>query len=81
MCGWSHRCTIPLVLGSDPIRLQARLEVAGDHLRGELLLPDGTPMAFDGWLGLIGAVEAACGSELLDREGESNLRDMFRGAP
>ena len=43
----------------DPIELDARLRVSGDHLNGELRLPSGTIIAFDGWLGLIGAVEAA----------------------
>ena len=43
----------------DPIELDARLRVSGDHLTGELRLPNGKTIAFDGWLGLIGAVEAA----------------------
>jgi hypothetical protein len=44
---------------SDPIELDARLRISGDHMNGELRLPDGRWIAFDGWLGLIGAVEAA----------------------
>jgi hypothetical protein len=43
----------------DPIEFNARLEVSENHLRGELCLPDGRRMAFDGWLGLISAIEAA----------------------
>ena len=44
---------------SDPIELDARLQVCGDHLSGEVRLPDGCTIVFDGWLGLIGAVESA----------------------
>jgi hypothetical protein len=47
------------VADPDPIELDARLRVSGDHLTGELYLPGGQTIAFDGWLGLIGAVEAA----------------------
>jgi hypothetical protein len=44
---------------SDPIELDARLRISGDRLDGAVRLPDGGWIAFDGWLGLIGAVEAA----------------------
>jgi hypothetical protein len=43
----------------DPIELDARLRVSGGRLNGELHLPTGQTIGFDGWLGLIGAVEAA----------------------
>jgi hypothetical protein len=54
-----------VVPGSDPIELDARLRVSGDHLNGELRLPDGRCITFDGWLGLIGAVEAASAAGLV----------------
>jgi len=47
----------------DSIELDARLQVCGDHLSGEVRLPDGRAIAFDGWLGLIGAVESARGAQ------------------
>jgi hypothetical protein len=42
----------------DPIELDARLRISEDHMDGEVRLPDGRWITFDGWLGLIGAVEA-----------------------
>jgi hypothetical protein len=52
-----------------PIELAARLRVSGDHLDGELQLPSGQTIAFDGWLGLIGAVEAAVPAEPVPGDG------------
>jgi hypothetical protein len=51
----------PLMLEPEPVELEAHLQVSDDHLSGEIRLPDGRTLAFDGWLGLIGAVEAALG--------------------
>ena len=47
------------VLEPDSIELDARLRVSGDYLSGEVCLPSGHRIAFDGWLGLIGALESA----------------------
>jgi hypothetical protein len=52
-----------VVIEPDPIELDARLRVSGDHLCGELRLPDGRRIAFESWLGLIGALEAARSNE------------------
>ena len=41
----------------DSIEVDAHLLLLDDHLSGELRLPDGRRIAFDGWLGLVGAVE------------------------
>ena len=49
------------MLEPEPVELQARLQVSDDHLSGEIHLPDGRTVTFDGWLGLIGAVESALG--------------------
>ena len=51
----------PLMLEPEPVELEAHLQVSDDHLSGEIHLPDGHTIAFDGWLGLIGAVESALG--------------------
>ena len=48
-----------VVLEPDSIELDARLRVSGGDLSGEVCLPDGRAIAFDGWLGLIGALESA----------------------
>jgi hypothetical protein len=48
-----------VVLEPDLIELDARLCVSDEHLSGEVRAPDGRWIAFDGWLGLIGAVETA----------------------
>ena len=53
-----------VVANPDPIELEARLRVSRDHLEGELQLPSGQTIAFDGWLGLIGAVEAAVPADI-----------------
>jgi hypothetical protein len=47
------------MLAEPPVELAARLEIRGDQLSGEISLPDGRTIAFEGWLGLIGAVESA----------------------
>ena len=48
-----------VVAERDPIELDARMRIEGEHLSGEVRLPDGRWITFDGWLGLFGAVEAA----------------------
>ena len=53
---------------SDPIELDAHLRISGDHMAGEVRLPDGRWIRFDGWLGLIGAVEAALPRDHLARD-------------
>jgi hypothetical protein len=53
-----------VVANPDPIELDVRLRVSGDHLEGELQLPSGQTIAFHGWLGLIGAVEAAVPADI-----------------
>lgn len=45
---------------NDPIRLEAQLEIAGDHLSGEVIRAGRCPIPFSGWMGLLGAVERAC---------------------
>jgi hypothetical protein len=47
---------------ADAITLDARIQISADHLSGELRLADGRAIPFEGWLGLIGAVELACSS-------------------
>jgi hypothetical protein len=47
------------MLESSSVELDARLKICGDRLSGEISLPDGRTIAFEGWLGLIGAVESA----------------------
>jgi hypothetical protein len=53
---------------SDPTELEARLHISGDHMDGEVRMPDGRWIAFDGWLGLIGAVEAALPADPVARD-------------
>lgn len=52
----------PVMLEPESVELDARLKISEDHLSGEISLPDGRTTAFDGWLGLIGAIESALGS-------------------
>jgi hypothetical protein len=47
------------MLAEPSVELDARLKISGDQLSGEISLPDGRTIAFEGWLGLIGAVESA----------------------
>jgi hypothetical protein len=54
---------MPSVLEPRPIELQARLVLFGDRLSGELLCADGRRIEFEGWLGLLGAIESAGASE------------------
>jgi hypothetical protein len=49
------------MLEPEPVELEAHMQVSEDHLSGEIRLSDGRTIAFDGWLGLIGAVESALG--------------------
>jgi hypothetical protein len=45
---------------SEPIRLDARLEVSDDRLSGEVIRQGSPPISFSGWIGFLGAVERAC---------------------
>jgi hypothetical protein len=49
------------MLEPESVEVDAHLQIADDHLSGEIRLPDGHTIPFDGWLGLIGAVESVLG--------------------